>query len=146
MFQPVTDKLVRNVDKRDKGLLSIISHRRVYNCIFNVLFQNTSTEGWTQVGLFFFLECRYYNKNWPFVPPTLPARLTSAKKKKKNRTNWRHKKIDPRHVTLYHRHLHQTSDSQRIIQIYHIPSIFTQFCAFVRQLKIFQWTKKLGIL
>ena len=81
MFQPVIDKLVGNVDKRDKGLLSFISHRRVYYCIFSVLFQNTSTKGWTKVGLFF-LEYRYYNKNWPFVPPTLLARLKSAKKKK----------------------------------------------------------------
>ena len=135
MFQPVIDKLVGNVDKRDKGLLSIISHRRVYYCIFTVLFQNTSTKGWTQVGLFFFLEYRYYNKNWPFVPPTLLARLKSAKKKKKN---WKHKKIDPRHVTLYHRHLDQTSDSQRIIQIYHIASVFLlNFAPSLGNLKYF---------
>lgn len=30
-------------------------------------------------------------------------------------------------------------------KITHIASIFTQLCAFVRQLKIFQWTQKSGI-
>ena len=33
---------------------------------------------------------------------------------------------------------------QKIIQIYHIASIFTQFWAFVRQFKMFQWTRKFG--
>ena len=31
---------------------------------------------------------------------------------------------------------------QKIIQINHIASIFTQFWAFVRQFKMFQWTRK----
>ena len=36
---------------------------------------------------------------------------------------------------------------QKIIQIYHLASIFTQFCAYVRPLqKAFQWTRKSVIL
>ena len=40
----------------------------------------------------------------------------------------------------------QEIPKQKVIQIYHIASRLTQFCAYVRQLKMFQWTRKWGIL
>lgn len=35
---------------------------------------------------------------------------------------------------------------QKLIQIYHNGSIFTQTCAYVGQIESFQWTRKSGIL